>query len=545
MNTRLSRPPLARIHARADCEYIDEGPSPEDADIHGEKQIFQEFLKRFDLSLRAKQWGRVLRVQPESFEKLQPLIEEVLETFVGHVDAVLDGVAFVTLCSPTREILTGHYPAAELAKYGIVEGSRFECSTMRLGSTNVKIRFAPSIPLAEPERRCNKSKSDLVSSWMMTVSEKIPDKEQVLELHVFGTGQGESILLRLPGDRWGVVDYYASTQSDSASSPALDYLESRAVRELEFVCLTHPHSDHFRGMGQLLDRFPPRHLWLFPLGDANSFHRLAVYFGLSDLDLCEPQDNADELRKILAWCGQRRSRSVECKLKYVTLGKDIYPSPEEPDSAIAIRGIAPPDQIVLSYISDLFSCFRPDGTLARKLSDRDHNSISVALMIRWNNTRILLGGDVEARGWTIALEECPDRLQSCSAVKVSHHGSGTGYCPGLWEAIGDPNRTLAVLTPFYRHNLPDPETVLHIEDHIHNLFLTAPAVRVAPNTRGALKRPTGESPSLACSSHGFPRPHRQSGWPLLVHFDDQGRCISKEIIEPAFRRIALAESARV
>ncbi len=133
--------PLAGIHARADSEDLDERNAVEDIGPYNEKTIFQEFLRRFDLSLRESQWGRVVRAFPESIQKPQPIPGEILETLVGHVDAILNGNAFVTLRSPTNEILTGRYPAAEMAKYGIFEGSRFECSTIRLGPTSVQIRF--------------------------------------------------------------------------------------------------------------------------------------------------------------------------------------------------------------------------------------------------------------------------------------------------------------------------------------------------------------------------------------------------------------------
>ena len=60
--------------------------------------------------------------------------EQVLETFEGHVDSIEEDSAFVTLKAPSGEILRGRYSATALARYGITEGSRFECSTVKLAS---------------------------------------------------------------------------------------------------------------------------------------------------------------------------------------------------------------------------------------------------------------------------------------------------------------------------------------------------------------------------------------------------------------------------
>ena len=76
-----------------------------------------------------------------------------------------------------------------------------------------------------------------------------------LEVHVIGADEGESIVLRLPNDEWGVVDCCASSLKDQSSNPTLLFLESRNVQRLAFICMTHPHADHFRGMSQLLSKY--------------------------------------------------------------------------------------------------------------------------------------------------------------------------------------------------------------------------------------------------------------------------------------------------
>jgi hypothetical protein len=124
------------------------GYSPEDftarSPTESDKIAYQTSLELLQRYLTATKWGRSLRDQapftPPS--EAQRLAEQVLETFEGHVDSIEEDSAFVTLKAPSGEILKGRYSATALARYGITEGSRFECSTIKLASNAcVRIDF--------------------------------------------------------------------------------------------------------------------------------------------------------------------------------------------------------------------------------------------------------------------------------------------------------------------------------------------------------------------------------------------------------------------
>ena len=63
-----------------------------------------------------------------------------------------------------------------------------------------------------------------------------------------GCWTGGEHLLRLPEGGWGVVDCCASSNSDESKNSTLEFLRSRSITDLEFLCLTHPHADHYKGM---------------------------------------------------------------------------------------------------------------------------------------------------------------------------------------------------------------------------------------------------------------------------------------------------------
>ena len=82
-----------------------------------------------------------------------------------------------------------------------------------------------------------------------------------LAVHVLGAGKGESIVLQLSDGRWGVVDCFAPSSTNAETNPVLRFLRERDVRELEFLCLTHPHDDHYKGMSHLLEAFDVKYFW--------------------------------------------------------------------------------------------------------------------------------------------------------------------------------------------------------------------------------------------------------------------------------------------
>ena len=78
------------------------------------------------------------------------------------------------------------------------------------------------------------------------------------------------------------------------------------------------------------------------------------------------------------------------------------------------------------------------------------------------------GRRYRGRGWQDVLKEHgPDEL-AAHFVKISHHGSTTGYCSGLWPTLcGQKKRKpIAALTPYKRFGLPDPEALDHIKEYV-------------------------------------------------------------------------------
>ena len=56
---------------------------------------------------------------------------------------------------------------------------------------------------------------------------------------------------------------YATSVEDPDTNAAIHLQKQRDVDQLEFLCLTHPHDDHYRGMSQFFDHFAIKYYWQF------------------------------------------------------------------------------------------------------------------------------------------------------------------------------------------------------------------------------------------------------------------------------------------
>jgi beta-lactamase superfamily II metal-dependent hydrolase len=300
-----------------------------------------------------------------------------------------------------------------------------------------------------------------------------------LTIHVINAGIGESIVIELPNGAWGVVDCYAPSVKDRASNATIAFLDARSVSALEFVCITHPHDDHYRGLYQLLERFPVRYFWRFGAFSGRDLRQIFLgYFKKTAASGINYQaESADELAKAFALVYQQLKEGRIEQVFDLSDVKPVYPVPIGSDPKFEIISIAPSTEAIRSYEEDLAKCFDPNGTIVDWLPRQRHNDVSVALLIRYGKARVILGGDVESNGWKQAQTTLRSQDFKAHGVKVSHHGSTTGYSDDLWAWFSLGGKPVAVVTPFRRFGLPKREALQHIRKHSDLLLCTCgPAI---------------------------------------------------------------------
>jgi beta-lactamase superfamily II metal-dependent hydrolase len=297
-----------------------------------------------------------------------------------------------------------------------------------------------------------------------------------IEIHILNAGVacGESIVIRLPHGGYGVVDCYARSLRNENTNPTVEFLQRRNVDTIEFLCLTHPHSDHYRGMSQILRKFRVLHFWRFGGLSAGELRWLAGYKRLdAEQSRCRGAiSDAQEFQDILSLARKLRKGPGGLRVTLVQSKQQLYPCPVDASAACQIWALAPCGNSISDYQERLNSCFSSNRVLLKTLPHRFHNTVSVALLVRFGQTCVILGGDVEKAGWGHVAEEFNADALAAHVVKVSHHGSVNGYTEHLWEHFSSGRRTVAVVTPYHSRGLPQREALEHIGKHVDSILTT-------------------------------------------------------------------------
>jgi beta-lactamase superfamily II metal-dependent hydrolase len=357
-----------------------------------------------------------------------------------------------------------------------------------------------------------------------------------LEIHVLGGSKGESIIIKLPDGQWGVVDCYADNAADPAHNPTVQYLRSRGVATLLFVCLTHAHDDHFLGMVKLIEEFKPAEFWRFGCLAPPHIAKLMQYNKLRSKEVggvkgAELTRSMKELFDILK-LSESGSKADTMRPNPLTSLKTLYPLPRDEAKGLKIECLAPSGKQVERYHSAILSCIGPDEQIAKELKHSDHNEVSVVLKITYGETTVILGGDLEKAGWEEVVREYGEANLKAAAVKVSHHGSENGYCDHLWKHFTVEGKTIALIAPQHRHRLPRPDALEEISKHANKIVATCKP-RMPWASKSAIREPLPES-RVILRTH-LSAMKVSDGAPCgqcSLWFDEQGN-MKLELIEPA------------
>lgn len=290
-------------------------------------------------------------------------------------------------------------------------------------------------------------------------------------------GVGESIVIHMPDGRWIVMDvcYCADQRGGPPWNFPLHILREAGASHLDLLVLSHPDSDHFEGLEELLAAYPDRQrlrrLWTFP---RNGLLELLTRWAAQ---LPDPWSQAR--RALFASLSHARHRYPMEEPCYPS---SLYPPPELGPSPYSVRALVPTEEDThrlwaeVAQISQALHG-RPNSQLRAFLRDRkptlDGNALSLGLIIEWGALKLLLAGDVEVPaggrgGWPGLLRELeqqgePGLLDDVDVVKVPHHGSlsrsSTSLHHETWERLrGQRARVpLALLTPKNGGNAPPPQ----------------------------------------------------------------------------------------
>jgi competence ComEA-like helix-hairpin-helix protein len=222
-----------------------------------------------------------------------------------------------------------------------------------------------------------------------------PRHAETATVEFLDVGQGDSILIRSPEGKTALIDA-------GPSRHVVELLNTRGIKNLDLVVVSHHHQDHYGGMAAVIREFRPR-VFLA----SGSSHTTRNYLRL--LELVRDQG-------IQAIQPTDRPRRVELGSVVLT----VFPQ-------------APEDH-----------------------SEENNNSIGIRL--QHGALSVLLPGDAEGperRWWE---HNVPDLIRDCTVLKLAHHGSHNGT-DARWLALVKPELSVASMGRGNAFGHPSPRTI--------------------------------------------------------------------------------------
>jgi len=189
---------------------------------------------------------------------------------------------------------------------------------------------------------------------------------ELLRIEVLDVGQGDAILIRVPEGQAALIDA-------GPSRAVVDELGRQGVTKIDLVAVSHHHTDHFVGMGAVLDAYKPRY-----------------------------------------YLATGTSHAPPTYLKLLNQVKDA--------GITAIEPTEKPREIHLGEVKLTVLPQPPEDS-------REENNNSIGIRVDYGKFSMLMTGDSEEtqRAWWV--KNCPELIRDCPVIKLAHHGSRNGTDP--------------------------------------------------------------------------------------------------------------------
>lgn len=245
----------------------------------------------------------------------------------------------------------------------------------------------------------------------------------MLKIHVLNVSHGDSIVLEFEPEaeagegrgasKFAVIDCNAR----SGRNPALQLLRERGATHLQFIALTHPHADHYAGLGEICEAFR---------GHVDAFFSFPI------------ERSQEKLRTLLeryatagATTSMSGSRATEDFLIFIKSARDS----DQWDDPVAT---VPVPMDIGGFPGVSFQALLPMNSARGQVLPRliqghlttqanDLNDLSLAILITYAGRQAVLGADGTVVGWSAQSQRWnrPNSRTSVrpTIVKLPHHGS--------------------------------------------------------------------------------------------------------------------------
>lgn len=298
-----------------------------------------------------------------------------------------------------------------------------------------------------------------------------PPKDDEFELTLLGPGYGESVVMHIGGGSWVLVDSCGRADAPAA----LDYLGELGVDPAEAVKLvvaSHWHDDHVRGMAAMASACRTATFCCASVLCTEEF--LAAVHALEHRHFAAFGSGAREIYDVFS-----KLRSEGSLPTLASANRRLFSK-----GACHIWALSPADDTFLSFVRAIGGLLPKAGQAETRIRSLSPNEVAVVLWVEVGDIMVLLGSDLERRGWAKILQDDARPTGTASAFKVPHHGAASGDAPEVWQRMLDVDPA-SVLTPWRRGNrmLPTSRDVQRILARTPNAYATATTDAVRPARR--------------------------------------------------------------
>jgi beta-lactamase superfamily II metal-dependent hydrolase len=266
-------------------------------------------------------------------------------------------------------------------------------------------------------------------------------------------GQGDSIILEWickdGTERIGIVDCNLRGKNDN---PVVNYLKSKNYTEIAFIILSHPHTDHYSGLLELLEYADSNDIVIHRFGSTIMLSDLKNYWKYFEIT---PQETDLLIATQKKWAAMINAGKI---IRQDTLidGKTM-----RIDDDVTLVSLAPSMTDVKKYQHEV----KLEPLINIKEASKAANLLSTILKVTYQHYNFLLTSDTEKVSFLTAYEFEKHHFHEISfhVCQIPHHGSRQNYAEDFWSNIanfkiqnavasagkGYRHPSLAVLKAFY------------------------------------------------------------------------------------------------
>ena len=261
---------------------------------------------------------------------------------------------------------------------------------------------------------------------------------------------------------------------------ALQYLRRMGVdpaKAVKMIVATHWHDDHIRGMSQLVKTCSSARFCCAGALRAKEF--LKVTAGLAQKDFSEIGNGAREVYSVFSHLDNTDTVPVWAGASRRVLRGD----------SCEVWSLCPGDELFDQFIRSIGHLVSRQDSATQRIPTLSPNQLSVVLWVKCRAAVVLLGGDLERRGWNAVLEDGRSPTERASVFKVPHHGSKGAHLTEVWERMLEPE-PVAILAPWRRGGaaLPRPRDIHRILSFTSQAYVSAKPSASKVKRRGMVSR---------------------------------------------------------